>query len=50
MLVWIRNTIELIDALQKEGKFKLRMYAMVSNSSRKSWIIILKMESIKQID
>ena len=27
-----RNIIELIDALQKEGKFKLRMYAMVSNS------------------
>lgn len=27
-----RNVIELIDALQKEGKFKLRMYAMVSNS------------------
>ncbi len=27
-----KNIIELIDALQKEGKFKLRMYAMVSNS------------------
>ncbi|WP_042492433.1 amidohydrolase [Aequorivita sublithincola] len=27
-----RNIIELIDALQKEGKFKLRIYAMVSNS------------------
>ena len=27
-----RNIIELIDQLQKEGKFKLRMYAMVSNS------------------
>lgn len=27
-----RNIIELIDTLQKEGKFKLRMYAMVSNS------------------
>jgi len=27
-----RNIIELIDALQKEGKFKLRMYAMASNS------------------
>ncbi len=27
-----RNIIELIDALQKEKKFKLRMYAMVSNS------------------
>ncbi len=27
-----RNIIELIDSLQKEGKFKLRMYAMVSNS------------------
>lgn len=27
-----RNIIELIDALQNEGKFKLRMYAMVSNS------------------
>src|SRR5690606_22097053 len=27
-----RNIIELIDKLQKEGKFKLRMYAMVSNS------------------
>src|SRR5690606_5578465 len=26
-----RNIIELIDSLQKEGKFKLRMYAMVSN-------------------
>jgi predicted amidohydrolase YtcJ len=29
-----RNIIELIDALQKEGKFKLRMYAMVSNSPK----------------
>lgn len=28
-----RNIIELIDALQKDGKFKLRMYAMVSNSA-----------------
>jgi len=27
-----RNIIELIDTLQKGGKFKLRMYAMVSNS------------------
>ncbi len=27
-----RNIIELIDTLQKQGKFKLRMYAMVSNS------------------
>src|SRR5690554_5121086 len=27
-----RNIIELIDSLQKEEKFKLRMYAMVSNS------------------
>lgn len=27
-----RDIIELIDQLQKEGKFKLRMYAMVSNS------------------
>lgn len=27
-----RNIIELIDALQKDGKFKLRIYAMVSNS------------------
>lgn len=27
-----RSIIELIDQLQKEGKFKLRMYAMVSNS------------------
>ncbi|SRX74806.1 amidohydrolase [Aequorivita antarctica] len=27
-----RNIIELIDSLQKDGKFKLRMYAMVSNS------------------
>jgi len=27
-----RDVIELIDTLQKEGKFKLRMYAMVSNS------------------
>ena len=27
-----KNIIELIDALQKEGKFKLKMYAMVSNS------------------
>ncbi len=27
-----RSIIELIDTLQKEGKFKLRMYAMVSNS------------------
>ena len=27
-----RNIIELIDKLQKEGKFKLRMYAMVSNN------------------
>lgn len=27
-----RNIIELIDALQKDGKFKLRMYAMISNS------------------
>lgn len=29
-----RNIIQLIDALQKEGKFKLRMYAMVSNSPK----------------
>lgn len=29
-----RNIIELIDALQKEGKFKLKMYAMVSNSPK----------------
>lgn len=28
-----RNTIELIDTLQKQGKFKLRMYAMVSNNA-----------------
>ncbi|SRX54760.1 amidohydrolase [Aequorivita sp. CIP111184] len=28
-----RNIIELIDTLQKGGKFKLRMYVMVSNSS-----------------
>ena len=27
-----RNIIELIDTLQKQGKFKLRVYAMVSNS------------------
>ncbi|QAA82930.1 amidohydrolase [Aequorivita sp. H23M31] len=27
-----RNIIELIDALQKQGKFKLRMYTMISNS------------------
>ncbi|WP_026452739.1 amidohydrolase [Aequorivita capsosiphonis] len=27
-----RNIIELIDTLQKEGKFKLRIYAMISNS------------------
>lgn len=27
-----RNIIELIDSLQKQQKFKLRMYAMVSNS------------------
>ena len=27
-----RNIIELIDTLQKQGKFKIRMYAMVSNS------------------
>lgn len=27
-----RNIIELIDTLQKQGKFKLRIYAMVSNS------------------
>ncbi|MGB3343052.1 MAG: amidohydrolase [Aequorivita sp.] len=27
-----RNIIELIDELQKEGKFKLRIYAMISNS------------------
>ncbi len=27
-----RNIIELIDTLQKQDKFKLRMYAMVSNS------------------
>ncbi len=27
-----RNIIELIDTLQKEGKFKLRMYTMISNS------------------
>ncbi len=27
-----RNIIELIDKLQKEEKFKLRMYAMISNS------------------
>lgn len=27
-----RNIIELIDSLQKQEKFKLRMYAMVSNS------------------
>ena len=27
-----RNIIEVIDTLQKQGKFKLRMYAMVSNS------------------
>ncbi len=27
-----RNIIELIDTLQKEGRFKLRMYTMVSNS------------------
>lgn len=27
-----RDVIELIDSLQKEGDFKLRMYAMVSNS------------------
>lgn len=27
-----RSIIELIDTLQKQGKFKLRMYAMVSNS------------------
>jgi len=29
-----RSIIELIDTLQKEGKFKLRMYAMVSNSPK----------------
>ncbi|WGF91301.1 amidohydrolase [Aequorivita marisscotiae] len=29
-----RNIIELIDTLQKEGKFKLRMYAMVSNTPK----------------
>ena len=28
-----RNIIELIDTLQKQGKFKLRMYAMVSNNA-----------------
>src|SRR5690606_33079034 len=27
-----RNIVELIDQLQKEGKFKLRMYTMISNS------------------
>ncbi|MGO3183336.1 MAG: amidohydrolase [Aequorivita sp.] len=27
-----RNIIELIDTLQKQGKFKLRMYAMISNT------------------
>lgn len=27
-----RNIIELIDTLQKQGKFKLRLYAMISNS------------------
>lgn len=27
-----RNIIELIDTLQKQGKFKLRIYAMISNS------------------
>ncbi len=27
-----RNIIELIDDLQKQGKFKLRIYAMISNS------------------
>ena len=27
-----RDVIELIDELQKEGKFKLRIYAMISNS------------------
>ncbi len=27
-----RNIIELIDTLQKQGKFKLRMYTMISNS------------------
>ncbi len=27
-----KNVIDLIDSLQKQGKFKLRMYAMVSNS------------------
>ncbi len=27
-----RNIIELIDSLQKQGKFKLRMYAMISNT------------------
>ncbi len=29
-----KNIIELIDTLQKQGKFKLRMYAMVSNSPK----------------
>lgn len=29
-----RNIIELIDTLQKQGKFKLRMYAMVSNNPK----------------
>ena len=29
-----RNIIELIDTLQKQGKFKLRMYAMVSNDPK----------------
>ena len=29
-----KNIIELIDTLQKQGKFKLRMYAMVSNTPK----------------
>ncbi|MCZ4319723.1 amidohydrolase [Aequorivita viscosa] len=29
-----RKIIELIDTLQKEGKFKLRLYAMVSNNAK----------------